>query len=194
MKVGTTQLICLGLGVLFLSLGGGMLGGRLAAEKQRQALPEQSGRPTDSAAAPEKREASKPAPQETSPVTPAVSEEDGPSEVFDLYSSPITALAERQPLAKKDAPASPGESPADTPVKYVIQAVSTSDMSDARASRKKIMAAGFPAGVVEVDLPGKGTWYRVYIGPYETESEARLKMIAIRDIPGFSESFLKALD
>lgn len=78
--------------------------------------------------------------------------------------------------------------------KYVIQAMSTSNRDDARSARDTIQAADFRAGIFEADLPGRGKWYRVYVGPYERKSEARRAIEAVRSIPGFEESFLKEME
>ncbi|MBI5115681.1 SPOR domain-containing protein [Candidatus Poribacteria bacterium] len=78
--------------------------------------------------------------------------------------------------------------------KYVIQALSTSSQADATATRKKILNEGFAAGVFEADLGAKGRWYRVYIGPFDTEGEAQLALQSIRKIPGFAKSFVKPLE
>jgi cell division protein FtsN len=78
--------------------------------------------------------------------------------------------------------------------KYVIQALSTSSQADATATRKKILNEGFAAGVFEADLGAKGRWFRVYIGPYDSEGEAQLALQSIRKIPGFAKSFVKPLE
>jgi len=36
--------------------------------------------------------------------------------------------------------------------------------------------------------------YRVYVGPYDGEADARVALKEIRGLAGFGESFLKALD
>jgi cell division protein FtsN len=76
----------------------------------------------------------------------------------------------------------------------MIQAISTSNQEDASNSRRQLMAEGFPAGIFEADLGERGKWYRVYIGPYDSEAEARLGLEAVQKIPGFEASFVKSLD
>ena len=78
--------------------------------------------------------------------------------------------------------------------KYVIQAMSTSNRDDARTARDTILAAGFHAGIFEADLPGRGKWYRVYVGPYESEDDARRAIGTVQNIPGFEGSFLKEME
>ena len=80
------------------------------------------------------------------------------------------------------------------PIRFVIQVLSTAKRIDARVARDKIMAADFPAGVFEANIPERGRWYRVYVGPYDTPDEARIALEVVQDIPGFEESFVKALE
>jgi cell division protein FtsN len=190
MKIRAGQLICLILGVLFVSLGGGMLGGRLIAGKsgavavQRPSSPMESVDTTTIKDSPPSPLRAEPELQPESEDTSATAGEVAP--VAPSVDEPVAAL--------KDTVVAAEEPSAESEINYVIQAISTSIRTDAHAARKRIMVKGFPAGIFEADLPGKGRWYRVYVGPYETEAEARRALEAVRDIPGFSESFLKKLD
>ncbi len=193
LKIGVGQLLCLVSGVLLLSLGGGLIGGRMAARKHQSAM---TGRAQAVAAPAEIAPASEPSPPIfEEPEQAEIDAISAPAALVEVESGGGEAVSGGEPgeEAKVDAPAS--ESPGDAPhPSYAIQAMSTSKRRDANASRKRIMAAGFPAGVFEADLAGKGKWYRVYVGPYETEAEARRALEAVRDIPGFHGSFLKALE
>ncbi|MGM0415862.1 MAG: SPOR domain-containing protein [Thermodesulfobacteriota bacterium] len=55
--------------------------------------------------------------------------------------------------------------------KYVIQVASFRTEADARALTQKIKSE-FPAYVREVDLDGKGVWFRVLVGPWAQQDEA----------------------
>jgi len=208
--MGAAQLVCLILGVLFVSLGGGMLGGRLIAQKSGEesvsrsadaaqnldtAGPAESPSPLPwSGAEPhaEMTDTSATGATESAESTPGQTVVPAESSTIDAASvvlpaeEPNASLQETVPIAQRPAP--------EPETKYVIQAVSTASRSDAVAARKRIMTEGFSAGIFEADIPGKGTWYRVYIGPYDDEAAARAALKTIRDIPGFAESFLKTLE
>jgi cell division protein FtsN len=186
MKIGLAQLICLILGVFLLSFGGGLYGGRLAAERQARTLRES----TATSAAHSPNSVTTPAtavPQDQKKATPDL-----------LLSLPAIPEKPQQnpPSAKNaDSPRSPESQPSKTAgTRFMIQAISTSNQEDASNSRRQLMAEGFPAGIFEADLGERGKWYRVYIGPYDSEAEARLGLEAVQKIPGFEASFVKSLD
>ncbi len=186
MKMGFKQLVCLVSGVFFLALGAGLVGGRLVVQKRQASGPEL---PVETTANSGRLRAEKPpvsswtgtirpAPgDDVSPVEPAAEEKDQPV--------PASRVSERAtaPAAK--------ESSSVPPVRYVIQATATSNHEDARAARAKIMAEGFPVGIFEVNLDEKGKWYRVQVGPYESEAEARRALGPVRKIEGFEKSYVR---
>jgi len=55
---------------------------------------------------------------------------------------------------------------------YRIQLGSFRDSHDAARVQQKLVHAGFPAMIRQVDLGEKGTWYRVYGGPYADKGKA----------------------
>jgi len=180
-RIGLGQFICLVLGVFLVALGAGRIGGRLSAQMR---ISSQTERPSE--AARDRQESAEPgqvAP-DADGLTAAPEPEPPPAEETAQETSHVSEAA---------APAVPAPG-TEQDSKYVIQALSTSRRDDAKASREKIMAAGFPAGIFEVELAGKGKWYRVCIGPYETEAEARSSLESVSKIPGFRESFVRSLD
>lgn len=179
-RIGIGQFICLVLGVFLVALGAGRIGGRLSAQMR---ISSQAERPSE--AATDRQESAEPEQDEPKPFLMTVPEpEPPPAEETAQEASHVSEAA---------APAVPALGTGQDS-KYVIQALSTSRQDDAKASREKIMAAGFPAGVFAVELVGKGKWYRVYIGPYNTEAEARSSLESVSKIPGFRESFVRSLD
>ena len=92
--------------------------------------------------------------------------------------APMAEVAE-QPSPAKEASALPTKSidaqakPA-TPKagSYRLQIASSQSKKDAANFQRKLFDAGFSASVQAVDLPGRGTWYRVYAGPYADEATA----------------------
>ncbi len=213
--MGTGQLVCLVLGVLLLAVGAGMLGGRYALERYGDVSGE---RPPDTAESVGTPGAKQPSAAEP-PFASAPVEFEWAGEADPAPGGEPIPVVESDAAARKeggDAPetASPREIlPVEGPYvapregvpaveetggesqsRYVIQAMSTSSRPDARAARGAVMKAGFPAGVFEAELPGRGKWYRVYIGPYDSAEEARPALEAVRRIPGFEGSFLKTME
>lgn len=78
--------------------------------------------------------------------------------------------------------------------RYVVQVISSPSRTDAIAARNKIMGAGFPAGIFEADLGAKGKWYRIYVGPYDNEFEAKAALDSVQEVSGYTSSFVKALE
>ena len=188
MRIGLGQLICLILGVSFLSLGGGLAGGRMAARKQVDTAHEPSG--ATAVVTPQKL-----------PAAPQISHRPAASTKNNQTSLPKNRKKNQPtPSVKADAnlryvsPSKQGERSRVVGSKYMIQAISTSDHEDAGTARKKLMAEGFPAGIFEADLGERGKWYRVYVGPYDSDEEAQSAVKAVHRIPGFEASFVKSLD
>jgi len=85
--------------------------------------------------------------------------------------APATAGMSVPPrLSDEVATAAPATAPSSTTVAgqdiYFIQAGSPQNPADAQSEKQKLAALGFDAKVVPANLPDKGTWYRVRIGPY----------------------------
>jgi cell division septation protein DedD len=71
---------------------------------------------------------------------------------------------------------------------YAVQIGSFNSAGDAIALKKKMLAKGYSAFVVEADLGKKGLWYRVKIGPYKNSSAAQLaqkNLVKKEHIKGF---------
>ena len=56
--------------------------------------------------------------------------------------------------------------------RYTVQVASFPDKASAEEMEMRFKAKRYPAYTEEVKIPGKGTWYRVKIGKFTTESEA----------------------
>ncbi len=183
--MGTGQLLCLIFGVLFLAAGAGMLGGRLAPETSGAAPLERAAETTEAVGTPDAKRLF---------AAPSV-EFERPGETTPALEGEPIPVAESDSSAAPEKGAPVGEDPlGESRSKYVIQAISTSSHPDASAAREAISIEGFPSGVFEAELPGRGKWYRVYVGPYDSEEEARSALEEVRRIPGFDGSFIKALE
>ncbi len=53
-----------------------------------------------------------------------------------------------------------------------VQVASTKDADSAKVLVKKLTQLGYAGFSVKADIPNKGTWYRVRVGPYRTRAEA----------------------
>jgi len=205
MRVSTGQLILLALGVLFLSIGGGLIGGKWAAKRHIAPAAQGAARTVEPAREPE--------PDSSLEIIPDYSE---PAATAPEVTAPVEGTKEgeaNKPPVPAPAPPKPAAQPPTKPKEtaiptvpltsitsrgiasdYVIQAISTPSEEDAARTRKAILAEGFPAGIFEVDLGERGKWYRVYVGPYETEAEAQTVLKQVRAIPGYKASFVKPLE
>lgn len=64
-------------------------------------------------------------------------------------------------------------SPALAKGRYTIQIASFPEQGAAMQMESNLKAKTYPAYVQKTDIPGKGTWYRVRVGKFETKSEAK---------------------
>jgi len=102
----------------------------------------------------------------------------GKAAVQDSKNKPVlTVKAERTTVnstVKKDIAA-----PANRPVEkirqgqYAVQLASFPDLRIAREMEATLKSKTYPAYIETVDLPGKGTWYRVKVGGFTTQDEAK---------------------
>jgi cell division septation protein DedD len=56
---------------------------------------------------------------------------------------------------------------------YAVQLASFPDLQLAKEMEESLKSKTYPAYIETVDLPGKGTWYRVKIGGFPSEDEAK---------------------
>ena len=56
---------------------------------------------------------------------------------------------------------------------YAVQLASFPDLRIAREMKESLRSKTYPAYIETVELPGKGTWYRVKVGGFTTEDEAK---------------------
>jgi septal ring-binding cell division protein DamX len=69
---------------------------------------------------------------------------------------------------KRTAPSAPSLKP------YMVQVSSFKKLSHARSMESKLQRKGYSAFVVSVEVSkAKGIWYRVFLGKYQTEANAR---------------------
>ena len=75
------------------------------------------------------------------------------------------------PEEKKTLPDTPGVKPSPSGT-LAVQVASTKDSASAEALVKKLTQLGYASFSKMAEIPNKGTWYRVRVGPYRTKTEA----------------------
>ncbi|HWW76723.1 MAG TPA: SPOR domain-containing protein, partial [Pyrinomonadaceae bacterium] len=112
--------------------------------------------------------------------------------------APAPAAAEQAPAAAEQAPATtpqaeektqpatPSQS-AETPARsadadgnFTVQVGSFNNSSEANERVSGLRNAGFEARSVAVELPGRGTWYRVQVGRFADRAEASKTAASLR--------------
>jgi cell division septation protein DedD len=72
------------------------------------------------------------------------------------------------------APASGESTPAGREGGYQLQVSSFRTQTEAQAFADQLRARGHKAYAVEAHVPGRGTWFRVRVGPFGTQHAAAL--------------------
>jgi len=63
-----------------------------------------------------------------------------------------------------------------------VQVASTKDAASAEFLVKKLVQLGYAGFSTKAEIPNKGTWYRVRVGPYQTKTEAeQMRQELIKD-------------
>lgn len=106
------------------------------------------------------------------------------------------SLSEQTPaeMALADAKKALEEEPlppasADGP--YLVSASSFKEEVLAAALADKLVQAGYPASTVMVELPEKGTWYRVVVGGYANRDDAGVVSARIKESEGLDTWIMK---
>ena len=109
---------------------------------------------------------------------------------FDFYK--ILPGAE-EPVSDKDLKAAAKSKPEGSKDVYFLQAGSFQNPADADNRKAQLAIIGFEASVEPINLPDKGTWYRVRLGPY-TKIEEINKMRSTMATNGIDVSLVKVKD
>jgi cell division septation protein DedD len=64
------------------------------------------------------------------------------------------------------------QAPEPSTARYSLQAASVPNLTAANQFAEKLVSAGVPAYVVAADLPGRGRWYRVRVGRFNSQEDA----------------------
>jgi len=63
---------------------------------------------------------------------------------------------------------------------YFVQAGSFQNADDAEKLKAKLALSGMEASLQKADVPGKGVWYRVRLGPYKGQAEANSAIASLK--------------
>lgn len=80
----------------------------------------------------------------------------------------------KEPVAVQQTPP-----PAASKEMYFVQAGSFQNMGDAEKLKAKLAFSGFEASIQTANIPDKGVWYRVRLGPYNN-GEAGKTVVALK--------------
>ena len=102
------------------------------------------------------------APTKAPPKTPPPSQ---------LTSQKRVSKSKDDPEEKKTLPDTPDVKPSPSGT-LAVQVASTKDAASAEALVEKLTQLGYASFSKMAEIPNKGTWYRVRVGPYRTKTEA----------------------
>lgn len=103
--------------------------------------------------------------KKTPPKTPPASPPTSP-----LASQKRVSKSEAAQEEKKTLPGIPEAKPL-PPGNLAVQVASTKDAASADGLVKKLTQLGYAGFRIRADIPDKGTWYRVRVGPFRTKAE-----------------------
>jgi cell division septation protein DedD len=119
------------------------------------------------------------------PVNPAPAPESSPAPAAEQSApAPVAPVKEETPAAAPQAEEKPrAESPAknaDAGGNLTVQVGSFNSSSEANERVSGLRNSGFEARAVAVELPGRGTWYRVQVGRFADRAEASQTAASLR--------------
>lgn len=144
-------------------------------------------------------------PAEAELATVSETADDEPAAAVEVASDDASATEEideaqfeKEELAAEGGDkAQPAPAPAPEPAKvadaegrFTIQVGSFNQSGEAEARASVLRAAGFDARVAAVEIPKKGTWYRVQSGRFQTREQAALYEKSLRASGGAENSFV----
>lgn len=114
--------------------------------------------------------------------TPATSKE----KTAEKSPSPARAKDEAAPEVGASGKGSSASSAGD----FTVQVASFENESDANERVSKLRAAGFEARTVAVEIPRRGTWYRVHVGSFGGREEAARTIGKLRSVGVATDAFV----
>lgn len=137
--------------------------------------------------------AEKRAGDETAPSAPAAVERSRPGASDDRSAERPTEPAATEPIERASPPL-PAETATAGEARYTLQVAAFTTEEEAAAERARLAPTGYEISVARADLAAKGTWYRVFLGRFASEEDARKASEAIRARDLVKEVILRRLD
>jgi len=109
-------------------------------------------------------------------------------------SNPTPAPAEAKPAEQKKEPAKPATPASDSYGKFTVQVGSFSVESQANERISSLRSAGFDARSTAVQIPGRGTWYRVQVGRFRERGDASKTAAQLREKGAAPSSMVVAVE
>jgi cell division protein FtsN len=126
-----------------------------------------------------------PVPTSAPVVAPAAASGVGEAQHYEFYKVLPDKTEGGVPRKQTTAPAA--KPPVSQPVPkaadntlYFVQAGSFQNADDAEKLKAKLALTGMEASVQKADVPGKGVWYRVRLGPYKGQAEANASIANLK--------------
>jgi DedD protein len=125
-------------------------------------------------------------PKPTTAAVPDIQEPPTPKTVAVV--APAAKPAEKPAAPKKTTtPAAKPSTPAKTTKDYWVQTGAFTAKIRAEDSRELLASKGITSIIENSEINGK-TWYRVRVGPYTSENEAKYWLALVKTIDGFGDS------
>jgi cell division septation protein DedD len=111
-------------------------------------------------------------------VVAASRKADAPSEAAVAQTAPAAAPEPLKAVEETQAVAAVNDDHADA--KFTVQVGSFNDESEANESVSGLRASGFESRATEVEIPGRGKWYRVQVGRFADRAGATKALADLR--------------
>lgn len=108
--------------------------------------------------------------------------------------SPAPTPEAAKPAEQKKEPAKPATPASDGDGKFTVQVGSFSVESQANERISSLRAAGFDARSTAVQIPGRGTWYRVQVGRFREREDASKTAAQLREKGAAAGSMVVAVE
>lgn len=108
--------------------------------------------------------------------------------------TPAPAPVEAKPAEQKKEQAKPSAPASDADGKFTVQVGSFNVESQANERISSLRAAGFDARSTVVQLPGRGTWYRVQVGRFRERDTASKTAAQLREKGAAPSSMVVAVE
>jgi cell division protein FtsN len=125
------------------------------------------------------REMPKPVPQIVVPQAPPTEQAAPAQPQFEFYKV-LPDKSEGTAVSKPAVVAKPQPKPPVDATPYLVQAGSFQNAEDAEKLKARLALGGFEASIVSVNIPDKGLWHRVRLGPFTGLAAANATIASLK--------------